>query len=168
MKTLNYISFKLPPLLLIISFVFWFLISGMKHGYTQNAQEQRSVIGFHCSFFGRPTKLVLEMELAIKRSEHEKIRKLLFSNDTGKRYLAVVLCEALEEQKVIKLTNLEKLYVKGLYDSESEVSFCAGCAFFESHSFRDLLGEHTRFGEEARKWAFKKVCRSNSNYNHQN
>ncbi|PRX54967.1 hypothetical protein CLV81_3372 [Flagellimonas meridianipacifica] len=139
----------------------------MKLDYSQNTQEHRSTVGFHCSFFGRPTESVWEMELAIYKAEYQKIRELLFSNDTGKRYLAVIVCEVLEEQQVFKLTHLEKAHVKGLYDSESEVSFCAGCGFFESYSFRDLLRENTRFGEEARKWAFKKVSRPNSNDNHQ-
>ncbi|MEA1787273.1 hypothetical protein U1E44_14320 [Arenibacter sp. GZD96] len=164
MKTINSERFRFR--LCFLSIICVFLVGGLKLGHSQKNPEYRSMVGFHCSFFGSSTELVSEMELDIEKENHEKIRKLLFSHDTGKSYLAVLVCEALEKYKIVYLTPLEKMRIQGLYDSDDELSFCAGCALYKSYRLKDVLRTNTGFGVEARKWVSKKFSNQNVYMNH--
>lgn len=111
-------------------------------------------IGFSCSFVGKPTYVVEKMHKYIKASQYDKIEQLLDSPNTAERFMAVVVCEELLFSGKLSLTKDQKRTMEELYSSESKVSICLGCTFFESATIKDLLNNFDDYnmGRKARSW----------------
>lgn len=113
------------------------------------------VIGFSCSFVGKPSLLVMKMSKLVSKSQYEMIRKKLFKGSMGEKYLAVILCESLVKNNKIVLTAVERKIMEDSYRSHARVSICSGCAMFQTVPISELLNQTSiyHFGGRARKWA---------------
>jgi len=117
----------------------------------QNNKEG-GMVGFSCSFFGKPSPLVRKMSKYSLSFQYKGLKKLLIDGDNAERYLSVILYEALIDTNKIILTKVERSTIEKLYSSNAMVSVCSGCTLFKKFSISELLnGNH--IDDEARKWA---------------
>lgn len=138
---------KCIALLLIIFFtVFSNLLAQHNEG---------GVVGFSCSFVGKPSLLVMKMSKLALKSEYGAIRGKLIKGSMGEKYLAIVLCETLERKNKITLTTVEKKVIRDAYHSHAKISICSGCSMFRTASISELLNQTSinHFGGQVRKWA---------------
>lgn len=113
------------------------------------------VVGFSCSFIGKPSLLIMKMSKLASKTQYGTIRKKLIKGNMGEKYLAILLCETLASENKIILTAVERKLIEDAYHSHARVSICAGCAMFQTMSISELLNETSirHFGGRARKWA---------------
>ena len=133
-----------------------FLILVFTTAYSASAQShEQGMVGFSCSFAGTPSLLVMKMSKLASKSKYEELRRKLVEGNTGEKYLAIILCETLEEKNEITLTTVEKAIIEDSYHSYARVSICAGCTMFQAVSLSELLNQTSsnHFGGRARKWA---------------
>ncbi|MCR9226807.1 MAG: hypothetical protein NXH90_05270 [Flavobacteriaceae bacterium] len=125
------------------------------------AQEDislHSTVGLSCYFTGRPTPVMKRMSKLIQDGSYKTIRSMLWSNDTGETYLAVVTCEVLNEKAMLRLTIDEQQRIAKLYVSdELWISVCSGCIVTEDVVIRKLLSKQNSYGSSVRRWINKKV-----------
>lgn len=98
-------------------------------------------IGFACGYAGSPTESVILIDSLVKLKDFNKIRKLLNSNDEGKKCLSVIICEILEAKNVIKLTEKEREKIKNAYESNEKIHLCAGCTYYGETTMKDIFNE---------------------------
>lgn len=98
-------------------------------------------IGFGCGYAGSPTESVILIDSLVKLKDFNKIRRLLNSNDDGKKCLSVIVCEILETKKVIELTEKERKKIKNAYESNEKIHFCAGCTYYGETTMKDIFNE---------------------------
>lgn len=117
--------------------------------------SENGVVGFSCSFFGKPSLSVMKMSKLVSKSQYDKVKGKLVKGSMGEKYLAIILCETLVEENKIMLTETEKNIVKASYFSKARVPICAGCTMFQTVSMSELLNRTSvdYFGGRARKWA---------------
>jgi len=99
-------------------------------------------IGFACGYAGSPTESVILIDSLLKSKDFNKIRRLLNSNDDGKKCLSVIVCEILELKKLVELTEKEREIIKNAYESNEKIRICAGCTYYGDCSMKDVLNEN--------------------------
>ena len=118
---------------------------------TAAQDNEGDMVGFSCSFIGRPTPLVIKMTKFASPSKHKKLKKLLLQGNSAEQYLAVVLYEALIDANKITLTTAERNTIEKLYRTNATVRICSGCTFLKNVSISELLNGNHNY--QARKWA---------------
>ncbi|MFD2588921.1 MULTISPECIES: hypothetical protein [Flavobacteriaceae] len=118
-----------------------------------SAQNQEGgMIGFSCSFIGKPSLLVRKMSKISLPSQYKDLKKLLIYGDNAERYLSVVLFEALIAKNKIVISEAEKDTITILYQSKAMLSICSGCALFKRVTISELLNGNY-IDKQAREWA---------------
>ncbi|QLG45066.1 hypothetical protein [Costertonia aggregata] len=138
---------KCIALLLIIAFT---AFSNLMAQHTEGG-----VVGFSCSFVGKPSLLVMKMSKLALKSKYDTIRQKLVKGSIGEKYLAIVLCETFVEKNEIVLTTVERKIIEDSYCSRAKLSICAGCTMFRPVTISELLNQTSAhdFGVRTRQWA---------------
>ncbi|QCX38348.1 hypothetical protein FF125_07850 [Aureibaculum algae] len=113
----------------------------------QNSNRINPTLGFSCSFVGKPTAVVIKISELIENSHYDSIKDLLHTGNAAEKYLAVLLCEKLMQEKKIALTISEKKTIRALYQSKETVTICSGCTYFKKTTLHALLTRESYFAE---------------------
>ncbi len=98
-------------------------------------------IGFACGYAGSPTESVVLIDSLVKSKDYNKIISLLKSNDDGVKCLAVIVCEILDSNEKIKLTDKDKKNISDAYNSKEKINICSGCTYYAEPRLSDILNE---------------------------
>lgn len=124
------------------------------------------VVGFSCSFVGKPSLSVMKMSKLASKSQYDKIKRKLVKGSMAEKYLAVILCETLVKENRIVLTAIERKIIEDSYHSNVRVLICAGCTMFQTASISELLNQTSinYIGGNARTWA-ERIVNTTKNLN---
>ncbi|WP_394908070.1 hypothetical protein [uncultured Mesonia sp.] len=114
------------------------ILSGMN---AQDNVDKNEMVGFACYFAGQPSKTVKKVTTKLNNKKYNSIAKLLTSDNTAERYLAVISLEQLAELNKYNLNETEKNLIAEIKQSDELVSICSGCTYFEKVSLKELLTE---------------------------
>jgi hypothetical protein len=104
--------------------------------------QKSSQFGFYVGYSGVPTTNVVMMDRLIHEAKYKIIRKELYSQVIVSKYLAVIVCEILQEKKRIHLTEAEKNEIILAYKSDRKITYCSGCAFSKETTIKNLLNKN--------------------------
>jgi hypothetical protein len=104
--------------------------------------QKSSKFGFYVGYNGVPTRNVVMMDRLIHEAKYKIIRKELYSQDIVSKYLAVIVCEILQEKERIHLTDAEKNEIILSYKSDRKITYCSGCAFSKETTIKNLLNKN--------------------------
>jgi len=118
---------------------FLFAISLISIGKAQSGVNHNEMIGFSCYFSGDPSKTVQKISQLIDKEKYKSIVKLLDSDNNAERFLAVVVCEKLNELKKLTLTQKLKEKIAEIYNSNEIVSVCSGSSYSGNLALKKVL-----------------------------
>lgn len=101
------------------------LISTLTSGQVEN--REKMTIGFNCGISARTTPLVNKMTQLIKEKKYSDILSLLDSKNSGEIFLAIIILERLDQNKIYILKNKEKEKIAFWKSSSILVYNCLGC-----------------------------------------
>lgn len=104
--------------------------------------QKSTQFGFYVGYAGDPTTKVVIMDRLVQEAKYKIIRKELFSQDIVSKYLAVIVCEILQEKKRIHLSEAEKNEISLAYKSDSKITYLVGCEFSKETTIKNLLNKN--------------------------
>ena len=119
--------------------------------------DLKSYIGFACSATGSKTKAVKTFSSLVKEKKFSKIKKKLFSENNGDKFLSAVICERLEMKNLIVLNENEKKQIAKIKQSKEEITICSGCLYQDKISIKELFekSEKNILSSEIENWLTK-------------
>lgn len=116
-----------------------FTIGVILTGNTQPNINQNEIVGFACYASGSPTETVQKLSQLIDKRKYKSIVKLLDSENNAERFLAVVVCEKLNELNKITINQELKVKISEIYKSNEIVSVCSGCTYWDDLPLKEML-----------------------------
>ena len=123
-----------------------FLISVSYVAIAQEHENQKEMVGFACYYGGTPTKTVEKMIQLIEAGKFNIISKQLTSNNSGEKFLAVIILQRLADTGKYQLSSKEEELIKNAEESEELVPVCSGCTYFDNIPINKLLTDNTIIG----------------------
>ncbi|MDY0779177.1 hypothetical protein [Tenacibaculum sp. IB213877] len=101
--------------------------------------DWKQMIGFGCSSNGSLTALVKNYNLLLIKKKYKRICKNLKSNNKGKQFMSVLICDELTKRKLIKLSINQINLINKIKNSDKIVPVCSGCTSPEEVPLKVLL-----------------------------
>lgn len=117
-------------------------------------KDYDKVLGFACGGAGSSTSVVRNAGTFLFEKKYKPIIKFLYSKNTAENFLGVIICEKLEQKKLIILKQKDLQRISMLYKSDKLVAVCGGCIPSENLKLSLLLKYKNSEGirEEADYW----------------
>lgn len=130
---------------ILIILTFSLFISILAIGQEKDLDEW--TVGFNCGISSKPTKLVEKMSGLVRAKKYNEIAFFLKAENTGERYLSIIILERLSDNGLYTLTELQKMIILRMKSSKAIVSNCSGC-FVDTHSMEEMFRENNFIGEK--------------------
>lgn len=114
--------------------------------------DKNNLIGFACYYSGRksdPVKLFSELNVG---KQYSIIRKKLQSTSSAEKYLATIVCEKLQQKKLIRLTQKELNLIEENKMSLEKMTICSGCTRQEEFTIKEMLTDNNFLSETIERW----------------
>jgi hypothetical protein len=117
-------------------------------------EDYNNTIGFVCGGSGSSTPIIHRVFKKMEQKKYNKIIAMLYSKNPAENFLAVVLCEKLNEKEKIKLKEKDLQKIAEHYNSEKTIEVCGGCTFMEFVKLSILLKneDENKTRDEAEEW----------------
>ncbi len=102
------------------------------------------MVGFGCYSDGSPTKVVENVTRKLRKKKYRSVANLLKSDNSAKKYLAVISLERLNNMDKFVLTENDKKLISGIKESQDLVSLCSGCVYFVKIPLAKVFKEKNR------------------------
>ena len=119
--------------------VFTFLIGISISGNAQSNLDYNEMVGFGCGFGGEQSKSVQKVSKLIDKEKYNRIILLIDSDNNAEKFLAVVVCEKLDELNKLILSKELKEKISIVYKSYARVSVCSGCTYWDKITLKKML-----------------------------
>lgn len=125
---------------ILVGFIFFFCSLS---GYSQTQIDHEEMVGFGCGFAGVQSPSVKKVSKLLDKKKYNAIIQLLDSDNNAEQFLAVVVCEKLNELNIVNLSEelIEKISL--VYNSKFVVPVCSGCMYWDRLTVGKMLeSEH--------------------------
>jgi hypothetical protein len=119
----------------------FFILANGEMGFCQTKKEEKTLIGFTCSFSGSASNSVKEFTRLLDKKDYKKICSQLRSKNPARKFLAVIICEKLKELGKIVLSEENLTSINLIHNNEDVISVCSGCTYYEKLTIKDLLNK---------------------------
>ena len=128
----------------LILILFFTLTTVSNHAQTN---RDETLVGFNCGINGSPSKLVLETTKLINSQNYKKINSYLYSKNSEKIFLAILILERLHKLNLYKISEKELEIITKLKYSPIMIWNCIGC-LSDFNSINEILEKNLLGSEE--------------------
>jgi hypothetical protein len=114
----------------------------------QDKGDEKEIVGFACSYSGRPTKPVIKVAKMLQAKKYKEVASLLSSENQAEKYLAVISVEKLAAIGKYELSDTEKILISKARSSHKVVLICSGCTYFDKVSLMKMLADDNFLGSK--------------------
>lgn len=93
----------------------------------QDELDETQVVGFGCFYAGRETKAVEKFGKLLRWNRYGRIRRMLHSENTAERFMAVLCLERLADSGRVTITSGEEILIDRIKASTALLNICSGC-----------------------------------------